>query len=110
MPIWSAMPTPRLYCPAKLFPNLFYFTSERHFRSTFDGEGTTYQLMTPGNAAYEPVTQKNVPRYLTPGETPEMLIEKPRRSMQRPARMKGERRWILSDHIAKTYNTVAGAS
>jgi len=55
------------------------------------------------------VTQKNVPKYLTPGEAEEMLIENPMRSKQSPARMKGERRWMRSDHNAKTYTITAGA-
>ena len=69
----------------------------------------SHQLTTPGNVAYDPVTQKNVPKYLTPEGASEMLIENPMRSMQSPARMKGERRWMRSDHNAKTYTIVAGA-
>lgn len=69
----------------------------------------TYQLTTPGNAAYDPETQRNVPKYLTPGGASEMLIENPTRSMQSPARMKGERRWMRSDHNAKTYTIIAEA-
>ena len=63
--------------------------------------------MTPGKAEYAPVTQKNVPKYFTPGDTSEMLIEKPIRSIKSPARMNGERVLIASDHIAKMMSTVA---
>ena len=61
----------------------------------------------PGKAAYEPDTQKNVPKYLTPIGTSAILIANPIAHMHSPARMNGYRILILSDHTAKIRSTIA---
>ena len=60
------------------------------------------------NAAYEPATQKKVPKYFTPTATSEMLIAKPKRHMRRPTKMNGERKLMASDHMAMMYRQIAG--
>ena len=72
--------------------------SQGHFFND-NGPGTCHATI-PGNAAYAPQTQKNVPKYLTPIETSEMLIVKPMRHKMRPARMKGDRIFHRSERYA----------
>ena len=67
----------------------------------------TYQQIIPGNAAYEPMTQKKVPKYLTPMLTSAILMANPIAQRARPARMKGDRFLMRSDHIAKMTSKIA---
>lgn len=71
------------------------------------GWKSTHHATIPGNAAYDPETQKNVPKYFTPAGTSEMLIAKPMAHIQRPARINGERILILSDQYAKMRRIMA---
>lgn len=58
------------------------------------------------NPAYDPDTIRNVPKYFTPMDACEMLIEKPVMHMRRPAKMKGERSLSLSDATANTMSVM----
>lgn len=71
------------------------------------GEEHAYHATTPGNAAYDPDTQKNVPKYFTPIGASEILMAKPIRHITRPARINGERFWTRSDHTANSRSTRA---
>ena len=68
--------------------------------------GTCHDTI-PGNAAYAPETQKNVPKYFTPMRAFEMLIVKPIRHIIRPARMKGDRIFQRSERCAKVSRIMA---
>ena len=66
-----------------------------------------YHETTPGNAAYDPETQKKVPKYLTPTGASEILIAKPMVHITRPAKMNGDRFLIRSDHTANSKSIMA---
>lgn len=67
-----------------------------------------YQDTMPGKAAYEPDMQRYVPKYLAPMVALEILIAKPTRHIESPAKMKGYRILIRSDQIANTSSTMTG--
>ena len=57
----------------------------------------SHHATAPGTAEYAPMTQKYVPKYLTPIGAFDMLIEKPMRHIMSPDRTKGDRILSLSE-------------
>jgi hypothetical protein len=70
-------------------------------------DSSAYQATTPGNPAYAPATQRNVPKYFAPEGAFDMLIPKPIAQEVSDARMNGNRIWIRSDQVAKIRSTIA---
>lgn len=73
----------------------------QYSRRPHEHGSAAHQVITPGNAAYDPATQKNVPKYLTPKPAFEIWMPKPRMHIAWPARINGKRYFVRSDSSAK---------
>lgn len=67
----------------------------------------THHATDPGYAAYNPVMQRNVPKYFVPFVAVEILMENPTRLMRRQMKRNGERILTWSDHDAKITRKIA---